>query len=339
MMLFDRRFMLEKVPLVKMADGKRVPLMEAVRSPEPYENSQTVRTASATLAVAYADGGKGAILAGLKEVMALVSADDSDMGAVVSGPAAGDTFTNSTGMKLVWIPAGTFWMGSRDSVAEVVEKSNYDGKQPFSNEHPQHRVTLTHGFWMGVTETTQYQYGNIAGVKPRSGIMGDDQPAEVTVYEAVAFCKKLSDKEGKTYRLPTEAEWEYACRAGTTTPFNTGETISVNQANYYGKGVYGNGSTGTFLGKPMPVGSFTPNAFGLYDMHGNVVEWCSDWYLGGYSNNPAENPTGPSSGRHHVYRGGSYTYAPVFCRSACRGLYRSIDRGSHHGFRIVLNSN
>jgi formylglycine-generating enzyme required for sulfatase activity len=138
-------------------------------------------------------------------------------------------------------------------------------------------------------------------------------------------------------RLPTEAEWEYACRAGTSTPFNTGDCLSTAQANHNGILPYSNCITGSYLERTQPVGSYAPNAWGLYDMHGNVWEWCSDWY-GSYSSFHQTNPTGPASGSNRVLRGGSWAFNGGFCRSADRSYGEPSDRRIGGGFRLVVPS-
>ena len=213
-------------------------------------------------------------------------------------------------MKLVAIPAGKFLMGS-------------------------HEVTLTQPFYMGACEVTQAQYEQIVGSNP-SYFKGKRNPVErVSWEEATAFCKKLSAKTGKTVRLPTEAEWEYACRAGTSTPFHTGATISTDEANYDGNYTYGSGRKGVYREKTVPVGSFKPNARGLYDMHGNVWEWCQDWY-GPYPNGNVRDPRGPTSGGRRVLRGGSWLSIPAHCRSAYRSRTTPGGRNSSSGFRVVV---
>ena len=140
-----------------------------------------------------------------------------------------------------------------------------------------------------------------------------------------------------TYRLPTEAEWEYACRAATTTWFYFGDTISTAQANYDGNHVYGNGHKGVYREKTMPVGSFAPNAFGLYDMHGNVWEWCADWYAKDYyPRRPSKDPQGPGTGRSRVLRGGSWNSGPADCRSARRNCSLATYSDLNCGFRVML---
>ncbi len=245
-------------------------------------------------------------------------------------PKPEKTLTNSIGMKLVYIRPGEFMMGtpSKESLRVV-------------DEEPRHRVKLSEGFYMGVTEVTQAQYRAITGTSP-SRFNGEDNPVETVSWnEAVEFCKKLSEREGKTYRLPTEAEWEYACRAGTTTPFYTGETINTSQANYNGDYVYGNGTKGVFRDRTISVGSFPPNAFGLYDMHGNVWEWCQDWYGEDYyKTSPVLNPQGPSSGKYRVLRGGCWLLSPIHCRSVRRHRAAPGNRSTaENGFRILLDLN
>src|SRR5262249_47079270 len=141
-----------------------------------------------------------------------------------------------------------------------------------------HRVTLTQGFHLGVHQVTQAQWQAIMGNNP-SNFTGNDRPVEMVSWnDCVDFCKRLGEKTGMWFRLPTEAEWEYACRAGTTTPFHFGETISTDQANYDGNYTYGNGTRGVYRKRTKPAGSFPANAWGLHEMHGNVWEWCQDGY-------------------------------------------------------------
>jgi formylglycine-generating enzyme required for sulfatase activity/serine/threonine protein kinase len=234
---------------------------------------------------------------------------------------------NGVGMTLVRIEPGTFTMGS---------PAGEEGR--FDNE-AQHQVTVNRAFYMGRTEVTQAQWSAIPGAAMnRSGFKGDDLPVEqVSWNEATHYCALLSRREGKHYRLPTEAEWEYACRAGTTTPFNRGETIWTDQANYDGNFTYASGVKGVNRGRTMVVGSFRPNSFGLCDMHGNVLEWCSDWY----TTNPADSQQdgqGPAIEKWRVIRGGSWNYGPRFCRSAYRNFSASDFRVSILGLRVVLEA-
>jgi formylglycine-generating enzyme required for sulfatase activity len=238
----------------------------------------------------------------------------------------GKEHTNSIGMKLVRIPAGEFLMGSPE-----MEK---DRDQI---EGPQHKVKITKPFYLGITTVTQEQWRVVMGTNP-SAFKGDKLPVErVSWYDCQDFLKKLSAKDGKTYRLPTEAEWEYACRAGTTTPFNTGETINTDQANYDGNHIYGSGEKGVYREKTTPVGTFKPNAWGLYDMHGNVWQWCEDWYDEDYyKNSPVADPIGPAQGANRVLRGGSWCGVPNYCRSAFRYCRIPSYDVNFPGFRVVL---
>jgi formylglycine-generating enzyme required for sulfatase activity len=230
-------------------------------------------------------------------------------------------------MEFTLIPAGEFMIGSPRSE-----------KDRDRDEGPRHRIKISKGFYMSLSEVTQAQWKVVMSTNP-SHFKGDSLPVEqVSWNDAVEFCKKLSQQEGKTYRLPTEAEWEYACRAGTTTPFNTGETINTNQSNYHGNYIYGIGRKGINRQKTSVVGTFTPNAFGLYDMHGNVWEWCSDWYgQDYYSKSPEVDPEGPGSGSLRVLRGGSWDLAPRYCRSAERAWFKPVFQSYSHGFRVVLD--
>lgn len=236
----------------------------------------------------------------------------------------GENITNSLGMKFAWIPPGTFWMGSPK-----------DEKERQANE-TQHKVTLSRGFFIGVHLVTQDQWQAVMGSHP-SGFKGEKTlPVETVSWnECQQFIKKLRDKDGKAYRLPTEAEWEYACRAGTTTPFHFGETISTDQVNYDGNATYGNGNKGVYRKKTTPVGRFPANAFGIFDMHGNLWEWCQDWY-GDYPQKDVIDPKGPDAGQYRVLRGGSWSYHPRHCRSAARFKYEPSDRDRYCGFRLCF---
>ena len=189
----------------------------------------------------------------------------------------------------------------------------------------QHEVSITKPFYLGVYVVTQAEYEKVMGNNPSwFSAKGDGKdkvkdmdtgqfPVEkVSWDDAVAFCKKLSElpeekKAGRVYRLPTEAEWEYACRAGTKTAFHYGDSLSSKQANFNGNFPYGGADKGPYLGRTAKVGSYAANAFGLYDMHGNVWEWCQDWYDENYyKNSPKEDPPGPAQGLHRVVRGGGW---------------------------------
>jgi formylglycine-generating enzyme required for sulfatase activity len=230
--------------------------------------------------------------------------------------------TNSIGMKLLLIPPGDFVMGS---------PSGEEGRR---DEETLHLVTLTKAFYMAKTEVTQEQWTAVMGENP-SFFEGDQLPVETVNWEeAVEFCRKLSEKEGTKYRLPTEAEWEYACRAGTTTPFHTGPTISTDQANYHGDYTYGAGQKGEYRDSTTDAGSFAPNAWGLCDMHGNVWEWCEDWY-GDYADGESSDPTGPAEGELRVVRGGCWINFPAICRSANRGQTAPGSWNFNFGLRVV----
>ena len=232
------------------------------------------------------------------------------------------TFTNSIGMKFVWIPPGTFMMGSPKA-----EKERQDNEI-------QHKVTLTKGFYMGVYTVTQEQYETVMGKNPSNFRGEKNLPVEkVSWGDCQEFIKKLREKDKKVYRLPSEAEWEFACRAGTTTPFHFGETISTDQANYNGNFTYGNGKKGVVRGKPTPVSTFPANAWGLHDMHGNLWEWCQDWY-GDYPQNDVVDPQGPDAGQYRVLRGGSWLLDPGNCRSAHRHRNGPGNRFGYCGCRL-----
>ncbi len=226
---------------------------------------------------------------------------------------------NKVTMKLVQIPAGKFQMGSPET-----EK---DRKK---DEGPQHEVTISKPFYMGVYEVTQDQYQAVMGSKP-SRFIGSRNPVEqVSWNDAVEFCRKLSQQTGKSVRLPTEAQWEYACRAGTLTRFSFGDSDgSMDSYAWYSK------NSG---GQTNPVGQKQPNAWGLYDMHGNVWEWCSDWYADSYVNANNVDPQGPGSGTYRVLRGGSWGGNPRGCRSAARDGIVPVLRDRHRlGFRVSVD--
>jgi uncharacterized protein (TIGR02996 family) len=239
--------------------------------------------------------------------------------------AVGPFRTDPAGMTFAWVPPGTFLMGSPPT------------EEGRSDDETQHRVTLSKGFWLGITPVTQAQWRAVMGTNPDpSRFKGDDRPVErVPWHDCVKFCKKLSKKEGRRYRLPTEAEWEYACRAGTTTPFSFGQTISTDQANYDGNDTYGRGKKGAHRQQTTPVGSFPANAWGLFDMHGNVWEWCQDWY-GAYPSSDTKDPQDSNHGEYRVVRGCSWCNAPNWCRSASRSGYTPASRWDFIGCRVVL---
>jgi formylglycine-generating enzyme required for sulfatase activity len=241
---------------------------------------------------------------------------------------------------MVRIEGGTFTMGSPSN-----EPERHDGEV-------QHQVTLS-AFYMGKYQVTQAEYEAVMATNP-SNFKGSNLPVEtVSWYDAVGFCNRLSQREGLTpaytingtniscnwnangYRLPTEAEWEYACRAGTITPFSTGNNITTDQANYYGFGPYNNNATGIYRQTTTAVGSFASNPWGLYDMHGNVYEWCWDWFEYNYSSEAQNNPRGPVSGVYRVIRGGGWGSSGRYLRSAYRIDGHPSGRNVSFGFRLV----
>ena len=232
---------------------------------------------------------------------------------------------NGIKLEMIAIPGGTFLMGSPDNEAERS-----------SNESPQHQVTVP-SFFMGKYQLTQAQYQAIIGVNP-SSFKGDNRPVEnVSWDDAVAFCQKLIQKTGKNYRLPSEAEWEYACRAGTKTPFSFGDNITTDLVNYDGNYPYNSAPKGKYRQETTDVGTFPPNAFGLYDMHGNVCEWCEDDWHENYINAPKDGSAwnSQSGSVRRLLRGGSWGSNARYCRSALRyGLLRG-SRYYYCGFRVV----
>jgi len=226
-------------------------------------------------------------------------------------------------------------MGS--SVSTVQLAGQYDKKEKdFADEFPQHEVRISKGFRMGQTEVTQGQYKSVMNAQPWSGkayVQEDaNNPAVYVSWDdAVEFCRRLSQQEGRRYRLPTEAEWEYACRAGTTTRFSFGDNDSS-----LGDYAWFDGNADK-MGQDYahPVGQKIPNLWGLYDMHGNVFEWCSDYYdQKYYSNSPSVDPNGPSSGISRSLRGGSWDNGQSYLRCSYRSAYR-VSRGLLVGFRVV----
>jgi formylglycine-generating enzyme required for sulfatase activity len=216
-------------------------------------------------------------------------------------------------LQMVSIPAGTFIMG-----APELEEGSSD------YQRPQHRVRIA-PFYMGKYPVTQAQYAAIMGSNP-SYFQGKDRPVEtVSWHDAVAFCQKLSHLTSQNYRLPSEAEWEYACRAGTTTSFYCGETISPEVVNYGGE-------------ETTIVGAFPANNYGLYDMHGNILEWCADKYHGNYKGAPMDGSVWDLDGKGtYILRGGSWYSKSSYCRSAARNYHNPDRRFPYFGFRVCLS--
>jgi formylglycine-generating enzyme required for sulfatase activity len=229
-------------------------------------------------------------------------------------------------LEAVLIPAGRFKMGSPESER---------GRD--SDEGPLRDVVIPAPFYMGRYEVTQEQYEAVMGQNP-SQFRGPRHPVEsVSSFDAQEFCERASRRLGREVRLPTEAEWEYACRAGTMTPFSTGDRISSGDANLDGRVGYGGSGDGAYRGKMVDVGTFPPNGFGLYDMHGNVGEWCADFYdPRAYDSSGAMAVPFSPSRPERVWRGGCYNDPPRRCRSANRDHYNPGGRDSCRGFRVVL---
>ena len=242
-------------------------------------------------------------------------------------------------LRMMQIPGGSFTMGSPE---EELDRQEWEG--------PQHRVTVS-TFFMGKYPITRAQWRFVAGLGSiqrdlplaQSEFEDDRHPVEgVSWYDAVEFCERLSRHTSRAYRLPTEVEWEYACRAETTTPFHFGETISTELANYNGTdeqyGAYGNGIRGKYRQQTTPVDYFNvANAWGLCDMHGNVWEWCQDHWHSNYEGAPEDGRAWLSDNNeaHRVIRGGSWLYNPRDCRSASRYYINPVDRSDPVGFRVV----
>ena len=269
-------------------------------------------------------------------------------------PTPTPAVTTNIPANMVRVEGGTFTMGS-------------PANEPSRESDETQRQVTVNSFYMGKYEVTQKEYQELMRTNP-SYFKGDNLPVEnVSWYDAVEYCNARSRNEGLTpaytidksrsdsnntsgsdtvrwvvtwnrnangYRLPTEAEWEYACRAGTRTPFSTGNNITTSLANYNGNYPYNNNAKGTYRERTTTVGSFAPNPWGLYDMHGNVWEWCWDWY-GSYPAGAQTDPAGASSGSSRVYRGGGWDFTAQFVRSAYRFYVTPSDRYDNLGFRLL----
>jgi uncharacterized protein (TIGR02996 family) len=256
--------------------------------------------------------------------------------------------TNSIGMRFALVPAGRFLMGSPED------------EQGREGEETSHEVELTRPFWLGVFTVTQGQWKAVMGDNPSyfSRSLGDGRmqevsdaeldlfPVERVSWEDVQhFLKKLTalpeeTKNRRDYRLPTEAEWEYACRGGadsSSLPFHfdrPSASLHSSQANFNGNHPYGGAARGPYLNRPCKVGSYKPNRLGLFDVHGNVFEWCLDWY-DEYPSTPVTDPLGPASGSVRVIRGGGWSNYGQYCRAASRNRYAPSDRSVSLGFRAA----
>jgi len=232
---------------------------------------------------------------------------------------------NGISLDMVIIPAGSFQMGSRRS------EGNPD-------ERPQHFATIK-SFMMGKFLVTQGQWKAVMGKLPRCRFKGDNLPVERVSWEnAQKFCRELSKQTGRNYRLPSETQWEYACRAGTSTPFSFGETLTSDLANYNGEHIFANEPRGTYFHSTSEGGKYPPNAFGLYDMHGNLMEWCADNWIDDYRMSLRDDsPYQMFDNPHRVARGGSWHDNPQLCRSAARIRFSQSDAEEYIGFRVVCD--
>jgi formylglycine-generating enzyme required for sulfatase activity len=240
----------------------------------------------------------------------------------------GAVVKNQMGMEFAYVPAGTFMMGS----------------ERYDNEKPIHQVVIRDGFYIGRYEVTQVQWQEVMGTNPSMWMWKDCIQCPVSYVswnDAQAFIRKLNARaDGFTYRLPTESEWEYACRSGTTTAFAFGDSIASAQANFDGSGIdapYGGSANGVNRKRTVPVGSFQPNAWGLYDMHGNVMEWCEDVWHENYNLAPADGSAWISGGDQmiRVLRGGAWSSYASALRSSDRNRYLSDQPNESYGCRIV----
>ncbi len=242
------------------------------------------------------------------------------------------TFTNSLDMEFVRIPAGEFQMGSSsEEIERLVQRYGEDARIYFERGIPQHQVTISQPFYLGKYPVTQGQWQAVMGSNPSNHTGDLNRPVESVFWDdAQTFIQKLNEREsGKQYRLPTEAEWEYACRAGTTTAYSFGD-----DPGQLGEYAWYKGNAGD---KTHPVGQLKPNAWGLYDMHGNVSEWVQDRYGSDYyQESPDTDPQGPSQGKSRVLRGGSFLFFQRFVRCAYRYVYYPQRRFDSAGFRVVL---
>jgi formylglycine-generating enzyme required for sulfatase activity len=229
-------------------------------------------------------------------------------------------------LEMVAIPAGTFRMGSRPG-------------RGYDDECPQHSVIVS-GFLMGKYPVTQEQWEAVMDWRPPYRCSGTRRPVDrVSWNDATRFCERLSETTGWAYRLPSEAEWEYACRAGTTTPFHFGETITTDLANYVGVHTYRSEPEGAYRHETTEVGSFPANGFGLYDVHGNVWEWCADGWHDDYVGAPVTGSVWESrAGSYRVLRGGCWHDPPGLCRSAARLRHVEHEGEDYFGFRVALGS-
>ncbi|GAB4201453.1 MAG: formylglycine-generating enzyme family protein [Wenzhouxiangellaceae bacterium] len=228
-----------------------------------------------------------------------------------------------------WIPSGTFLMGSPEDEPER------------NDDEIQHQVTISRGYWLAETACTQALWQAVMGKNPSRFVADNTLPVEqVSWDDCIEFIEAANQQlknpghMGLSLRLPTEAEWEYACRAGTTTAFYWGNELTPKLANYDGNYPYADGKKGTYRERTVPVHSFLPNPWGLYQIHGNVLEWCADWY-GQYPAEPVSDPSGPETGLYRVLRGGCWFSYGRGLRSARRDLLEPVSRRADDGLRLA----
>jgi formylglycine-generating enzyme required for sulfatase activity len=255
--------------------------------------------------------------------------------AAVEGDASTDR-KNVFGMNFKYIPPGQFWMGAGSAEMEdarLLKRTTF-----LKAEIPQHTVNIRNGFWLSTTEVTQEQWESVMGNNPSKLSICPKCPVEsVSWNDAKAFIRKLNEKnDAFEYRLPSEAEWEYAARGGTATIFSFGNTLNASQANFEGERPYGEVVKSMGKGKPVTVGSYPPNKFGLFDMNGNVAEWCEDVYTENFPGLPADGSANTiGDPRRRVLRGGSWGASGFGSRSASRGTQDADYRYATNGFRVV----
>jgi len=232
---------------------------------------------------------------------------------------------NGVSLELIVIPRGSFQMGSPHNTGNP-------------DEHPQHFVMIK-PFMLGKYLITQGQWRAIMGKLPPCRFKGENLPVDRVAWnDAQKFCQLLSERTQRNYRLPSETQWEYACRAGTTTPFSFGETLTSDFANYNGEHIFKDEPRGVYFHSTSEGGKFPPNAFGLYDMHGNLMEWCADNWLDDYSASPRDGSAYQMQNNpHRVARGGSWHDTPNLCRSAARVRYLQTDAEEYIGLRVACD--
>ncbi len=325
----------------------QTPSRAGPRVPSTFQRTDARSKRTATLYLVLIGGGAAAVVFVFLGIVALTIVDrgapddrltnvESEQGQET--PNEVDTFLNSAGMKLVKLPAGTFQMGCGVSTNEIARRFDRNIDH-LNDERPQHNVRLSTSFYLATTEVTQGQWKVVMGTSPWSGqthvAEGDDYPATYISWDdAVNFCRRLSANENRVYRLPSEAEWEYACRAGTTSIFGFDTDDRLGDHAWFDD-LDGNGNA-KYEQHVHRVGKKRSNHWGLYDMHGNVFEWCSDWYgKEYYANSPGVDPKGPSSGSLRVIRGGACDTISLNCRAAYRGTGLPLFSNASRGFRVV----